>query len=157
MMNADFTFLLNAGLALLMLYMAVRDVQTYRIANWIVGATILGALAYWVSIDISLTGALIRLGMAVLVFAIFAGMYALGVMGGGDVKLAAALALWFPWTSTVEFFVIMSIAGGLVSMAAFINHKIRQKDGKAEVPYGVAIAVGALWLLTQRFLNHFAG
>jgi prepilin peptidase CpaA len=30
-------------------------------------------------------------------------------------------------------------------------------EGKTEVPYGVAIAFGGLWLLAQRFLNQFAG
>ncbi len=141
-----------------MVYMAWRDTQTYRIANWIVGVTILGALAYWWSIGLPLwPDAAIRVGMAALVFALFTGMFLLGVMGGGDVKLAAALALWFPWAGTVKFFIIMSLAGGLVSLSVMINHKFRQKSGKAEVPYGVAIAVAALWLLTQRFLNHFAG
>ena len=78
-------------------------------------------------------------------------------MGGGAVKLAAALALWFPWIDTVKFLIVMSLAGGILSLLVFINHKSRKKPGSPKVPYGVAIAVGALWLLTQRFLNHFAG
>ncbi|MCJ7422071.1 A24 family peptidase [Sphingomicrobium astaxanthinifaciens] len=157
MMNVDFTLALNAALALLLVYMAWRDTQTYRIANWIVALTAIGALAYWWSIDLRWAEMAIRAGMALLVFALFAAMFALGVMGGGDVKLAAALALWFPWAGTLQFVVIMSLAGGIVSLLAVLNHKLRGKAGKAEVPYGVAIAVGGLWLLTQRFLNHFAG
>ena len=35
-------------------------------------------------------------------------------------------------------------------------HHVRKQTGRPEVPYGVAIAVGGLWLLAQRFLNHFA-
>ena len=157
MMNMDFTFILLGALALLMVYMAIRDVQTYTIENWIVGVTAAGALAFWWSIDLALwPDAAIRVAAAAVVFLLFTGMFALGVMGGGDVKLATALALWFPWQGTARFFVIMSLAGGLLSLAVFANHKLRKKSGKPEVPYGVAIAVGALWLLAERFLNHFA-
>jgi prepilin peptidase CpaA len=35
-------------------------------------------------------------------------------------------------------------------------HRVRRKESRPEVPYGVAIAFGGLWLLAQRFLNHFA-
>ena len=42
---------------------------------------------------------------------------------------------------------------GLVVVAI---HRSRKKEGKPQVPYGVAIAFGALAILTQRFLNQFA-
>ena len=87
----------------------------------------------------------------------------MGMMGGGDVKLAAALALWFPPFTTLKFLVIMSIAGGLLTVVVLLLHKFRGKRQsratsrrQTEVPYGVAIAVGALWILAQRFLNQFA-
>jgi len=38
------------------------------------------------------------------------------MMGGGDVKLAAALSLWFSPASTVKFLVLMSIAGGVLTL-----------------------------------------
>jgi len=77
-------------------------------------------------------------------------------MGGGDVKLAAALALWFSPSSSLKLIVLMSIAGGLLTLIVLIDHKLRKNQGRPEVPYGVAIAFGGLWLLAQRFLNHFA-
>jgi prepilin peptidase CpaA len=77
-------------------------------------------------------------------------------MGGGDVKLAAALALWFPPVSTLRFLVIMSIAGGLLTLVVLLVHRLRKKEGRPEVPYGVAIAIGGLAILAQRFLNQFA-
>ena len=49
----------------------------------------------------------------------------------------------------------MSIAGGLLTLVVVGIHRFRRKDGRPEVPYGVAIAVGGMWLLAQRFLNHF--
>jgi prepilin peptidase CpaA len=79
----------------------------------------------------------------------------MGMMGGGDVKLAAALALWFPPGATLFLIVIMSLAGGVLTIIVMIEHKIKKNEGRPEVPYGVAIAFGGLWLLAQRFLNHF--
>ena len=101
--------------------------------------------------------AAIRVGVGVLVFLLFAGAFYLGAMGGGDVKLAGALALWFTPFETLKLIVIMSLAGGLLTLLVLGIHRARNKEGRAEVPYGVAIAAGGMWLLAQRFLNHFAG
>ena len=98
-----------------------------------------------------------RLGVAAIVFVLLYLLFLAGVMGGGDVKLATALALWFNWAATIKFLVIMSLAGGLLSLAVLLHHRMSKKAGKPEVPYGVAIAFATLWLLAQRFLNHFAG
>ncbi|MEN3971161.1 prepilin peptidase [Sphingomicrobium sp. XHP0235] len=158
MMNVDFTLILTGLLAALMLYMAVRDVQTYRIRNWIVAATALGGIAWWVAIGLPLwPDAAIRVGVALGVFVLLYVLFLIGVMGGGDVKLATALSLWFTWAGTIKFLVIMSLAGGVLSLIVLARHKISRNPEKAEVPYGVAIAFATLWLLTQRFLNHFAG
>ena len=77
-------------------------------------------------------------------------------MGGGDVKLAAALALWFSPLTTLKFLVLMSLAGGVLTLVVVIAHKARSREGRPEIPYGVAISFGGLWLVAQRFLNHFA-
>ena len=63
------------------------------------------------------------------------------MMGGGDVKLAAALALWFSPASTLRFLIFMSIAGGVLTLVVMTVHRLRKKPGKPEIPYGVAIAV----------------
>ena len=47
-------------------------------------------------------------------------------------------------------------AGGVLTLIVVGLHQLRKKTGRPEVPYGVAIAVGGMWLLAQRFLNHFA-
>jgi prepilin peptidase CpaA len=91
-----------------------------------------------------------------LVFLLFAGAFYMNVMGGGDVKLAGALALWFTPYETLRLIVVMSIAGGVLTLIVVGIHQARKKEGRPEIPYGVAIAVGGMWLLAQRFLNHFA-
>ena len=78
------------------------------------------------------------------------------MMGGGDVKLAAALALWFAPADTVKFLVLMSLAGGVLTLAILAWHRVKKRPGRPEIPYGVAIAFGGLAILAQRYLNQFA-
>jgi prepilin peptidase CpaA len=158
MMNVGFTFLLLGLLAATLVWIAVVDIRTYTISDHLNLGIALLAPVYWWAAGVPLwPDAALQVGVAVLVFLFFAGAFYLNVMGGGDVKLAGALALWFTPYDTLRLIVIMSIAGGLLTLIVLGVHRARQKMGKPEVPYGVAIAVGGLWLLAQRFLNQFAG
>ncbi|MCY7271626.1 MAG: prepilin peptidase [Sphingomonas bacterium] len=166
MTNFGFTETLLVLLAIILVVAAVIDVRTFTISNELNATVALLAPLYWWSISLPFwPDAAIQVGVAVAVFAMLAVTFYIGMMGGGDVKLAAALALWFSPGSTVRFLVIMSIAGGLLTVVILILHRlkpgqIKNSDGethkKPEVPYGVAIAFGALWILAQRFLNQFA-
>ena len=164
-MNAGFTELLLGLLAILLIVAAVVDVKTFTISNGLNATVALLAPLYWWSIGLPLwPEAAIQVAVAAGVFALLAATFSLGMMGGGDVKLAAALALWFSPINTLKFLIIMSLAGGVLTLIVLLLHKKRGKapiDGDApaarpEVPYGVAIAFGALWILAQRFLNQFA-
>jgi len=156
-MNPLFPDLLTAILALLLIVAAVVDIRTFTISNRLVIAVALLAPLFWLAAGIPLwPDAAYRVAIAVAVFAGLAATFYLGMMGGGDVKLAAALALWFSPLTTVKFLVLMSIAGGALTLIVIIAHKIRSREGRPEIPYGVAIAFGGLWLVAQRFLNHFA-
>ena len=165
MINAGFTEALLALLAVLLVVAAVIDVRTYTISNGLNAAVALLAPLYWWSIGLPLwPDAGIQVAVAAGVFVVLAMTFYMGMMGGGDVKLAAAIALWFQPITTLKFLVIMSLAGGILTLLVLAIHKKRGKprldeDGnplRPEVPYGVAIAVGALWILAQRFLNQFA-
>ena len=149
--------LLCATFAIMLLWAAVVDIRTRTIANGLNLTIALLAPVFWWAMGVDLwPDAAIRVGVAVAVFLIFALAFQLGMMGGGDVKLAAALALWFAPGDTLLLIVLMSLAGGLLTLIVMIEHNMKKKDGRPEVPYGVAIAFGGLWLLAQRFLNHFA-
>lgn len=156
MIDDTFTLLLLGAHALLLIYAAVRDVQTYLIRNRLVLVVAAFAPLWWIVDAVALSDMLIRLVVAGAVFGSLALLYRFGMMGGGDVKLAAAIALWFTPGETLRFIVVMALAGGLVTIGAIILRKIRGKPGDPKIPYGVAIAVGGLWNVAQRFLNHFA-
>jgi prepilin peptidase CpaA len=157
MMNFGFTEILLAVLAILLVVAAVIDVRTLTISNRLNLAVALLALPFWWSVGLPLwPDAAVQLAVAGGVFVLFALAFYAGMMGGGDVKLAAALALWFSPVSTVRFLVITSIAGGVLTLVVLAIHRLRSRPGRPEIPYGVAIAIGALAILAQRFLNQFA-
>ncbi|MEO5773388.1 MAG: prepilin peptidase [Sphingomicrobium sp.] len=157
MTNGLLTEALLAILTILLVVAAIIDVRTFTIPNRLNLAVALLAPVYWVSIGMHWwPDAAVQVGVALAVFAVLALAFYFGMMGGGDVKLAAAIALWFAPAGTVRFLVLMSIAGGVLTVALLALHKVRKKEGRPEIPYGVAIAFGALMILTQRFLNQFA-
>ena len=158
MINGGFTeLLLLATLAALLVVAAAIDVRTFTISNKLNAAVALLAPAYWWSVALPMwPEAATQVGVAAAVFALLAAAFYAGMMGGGDVKLAAALALWFSPASTIKFLVWMSIAGGLLTLVVVAVHRLRGRSGRPEVPYGVAIACGGLAILAQRFLNQFA-
>jgi prepilin peptidase CpaA len=157
MFNGAFTDLLLIALAATLVVAAVIDVRTFTISNRLNLTVALAAPAYWLSVSLApWPGMAIQLAAGAVVFLLLAGAFFARMMGGGDVKLAAALALWFPPLLTVRFLVLMSIAGGVLTLGILAWHRARRREGRPEIPYGVAIAFGGLAILTQRFLNQFA-
>lgn len=157
MFDAPFTEILLGCLAALLVVAAVIDMRTFTISNRLNLAVASLAPVYWLSAALSpWPGIAIQLGAGAIVFAILAGAFYAGMMGGGDVKLAAALALWFPPGVTVKFLVLMSIGGGILTLGLLAWHRAKRRAGRPEIPYGVAIAFGGLAILAQRFLNQFA-
>jgi prepilin peptidase CpaA len=157
MFNVGFTDLLLLGLAAILVFAAVVDVRTFTISNRLNMTVALLAPAYWMSIAMApWPGMAIQLAAGAVVFTLLAGAFYAGMMGGGDVKLAAALALWFSPSGTLRFLVFMSLAGGVLTLVLLAWHRARKAEGRPQIPYGVAIAFGGLAILTQRFLNQFA-
>jgi prepilin peptidase CpaA len=157
MFNGVFTQFLLIALAAILVVAAVIDVRTFTISNRLNLTVALMAPLYWLSIALPLwPGIWIQLAAGAGVFVLLAAAFYAGVMGGGDVKLAAALALWFSPGSTIKFLVLTSLAGGVLTLGVLAWHRARRREGRPEVPYGVAIAFGGLAILAQRFLNQFA-
>lgn len=144
-------------LALGLLIAAGTDLKARIIPNWLVLAIACAAPLWWGANGLSVWPDMVwQIGLAVVVTAIFTAAFSFGQMGGGDVKLLGALALWFPPIPMLQLIVVMSLAGGVLTLFLFVLHKARKREGQPEIPYGVAISLAALWVLYERNLNHFA-
>ncbi|WP_070155278.1 A24 family peptidase [Sphingobium phenoxybenzoativorans] len=147
---------LLGALACMLVAAAVTDLRCRIISNRLNLAIALLAPAYWWACGINFwPDAGIQLALGLGVFALFASLFALGMMGGGDVKMLAALALWFPWQALLTLLVLMALIGGVVTVVTVIHHRVSHRLGQPEVPYGVAISLAALWLVGERYINHF--
>ena len=149
--------MLIAMLAMALAVAAVGDWRTRMIPNRLNAAIALLAIPYWWASGLTLWPDIaIQVAVAAGLFLLFALAFRFGAMGGGDVKLVSALALWLPPGATLKLLVIMSIAGGLLTLAMLIRHRIARPGGELEIPYGIAIAFGGFWLISERFLNQFS-
>lgn len=156
MSATTFQYALLATLAIALLYAAFSDLRSRTIANWLNAAIALGAplfwLASWQSGDMTLwPGIAWQLGVAAAAFALLAGLFALGAMGGGDVKLLTALALWIPPLLFVQLLIVMALAGGALTLIFSAWHIARRRKDRLAVPYGIAIACGGLWVLGTNY------
>jgi prepilin peptidase CpaA len=155
-MGNALSWILLGLLALLLLVACWEDLKSRTISNGLNIAIALLAIPFWWSTGLALwPDAAIQVGVAALVFGLFAIAFALGAMGGGDVKLLGAVALWLPAQAVPVLIVIISLAGGALTLAMYLRHRLARHEGKLEIPYGVAISFGALWMISERFLNHF--
>ena len=82
------------ALAIALLFAAFTDIRSRQISNKLNLAIAIGAPVFWWSSGLALwPDVAIQMGVAVAAFVVLAGLFAAGLMGGGDVKLLTALAL----------------------------------------------------------------
>lgn len=140
---------------------ALTDLRSYRIPN-----TLSIAVAAGFPIFVLAGGADFRSGLfaGALVFAVGVFLYSRGWMGGGDVKLLAALSLWAGTELVLPMIIIITLTGGIMSFAEWFRvggfnrllaRHIPTMDGtiavpaahdRAVVPYAAAILAGALYV-----------
>jgi prepilin peptidase CpaA len=150
-------FLLAAMFPALVVLAGVRDAATMRIPNWLNLAAAAAFLPAALAAHLSwpLLGLALAFGAGGLVIGMT--MFALNWIGGGDAKLFAACGLWLAGASAVPFLLWTALAGGALAMGllfarrltaswpvpgpAWLQRLLTEGEG---VPYGVAIAVGAL-------------
>ena len=146
------------ALVCLLLSAAVEDARVREIANWKNATIALLAPLWWWGNGLSLWPVMaIQLGLAAMVFAAFAAAFHFGWMGGGDVKMIGALALWLPLQPLMWMLVVMSLLGGVLTVVLLIDRAVRPRTTPIEVPYGVAIAIAALLVLRAPLFNHLGG
>jgi prepilin peptidase CpaA len=91
--------------------------------------------------------------VAAALFALGFVAFALGVMGGGDAKLLAAVGLWIPPAALHDFFTITALTGAVLALVVVARRRLSVAVSgaavaePASVPYGAAIAAGAGYVL----------
>jgi len=143
-------------LALLLVVAAIGDIRTRIIPNRLNAAVALLAIPFWLAMGLSGQAMLIQVALACVILAVFAACFAIGMMGGGDVKLLAALALWMPLGKMLTLLMWMALGGGVLTLAMVIAHRLRRRAEAIEIPYGVAIAGAAILLVTNDILTNQA-
>jgi len=141
--------------AALMIVAAVKDLTSYTIPNWIPVAMIavFAAAAPFLGLSWGEAGLHAAIGFAALILGM-AG-FAMGWFGGGDAKIFAAAALWLGWPDTLMFLAFSALAGGALTLALLGARRFAPPrlmaawpsalfQENAAVPYGLALAVGAL-------------
>lgn len=150
---------------------ALRDVTSYTIPNWVSGLLILGFFPAALIIGLAPMVIGAHVGIFAAALAVGMAMFALNWIGGGDAKLFAAAALWFGWPAISSFLVFTAVAGGaftliLLSLRSPLLRPYvlsgprwfgRLASQGEPIPYGVAIAAGALLAFPQSALMQNAG
>ena len=134
---------------------ALYDVNQLKIPNWLnltlAGLFIPAAAVSGLPLEI-IGGHLIAGGLA---FVIAFGLFAFRIFGGGDAKMIPAVVLWMGPEAALLFAFKMAIAGGIFATLILAVRRTAPAEAipgfmraafhpKAPVPYGVAIAAGAL-------------
>ena len=147
-MDDPFKYGLLIALAIALLVAAFTDLRNRKIDNWLNAGIALAAPLFWWASGLDLWPDLaLQLGVALGTFAVLAALFAMGAMGGGDVKLLSALALWIaPWPF-LQLVILMALVGGVLTIVCGAWHIMRRQRDKLSIPYGVAIAMAGLWTL----------
>jgi prepilin peptidase CpaA len=155
MPDVQFHYVLLGALAIALLTAAFTDLRRRQIDNWLNAAIALAAPFYWWASGMGWADIGWQLASATIAFAILAVLFALRQMGGGDVKLLSALALWIAPLWFLRLLIVMALLGGVLTVVMLVQHRLRRRQGRIKVPYGVAISVAGLWVLAAQNLPSF--
>jgi prepilin peptidase CpaA len=145
------------------------DMASYTIPNFLPAALIAVFVAFAVTSGMAPAAigvhALAGLAGLAMGFALFA----FGLIGGGDAKLFAVIVLWLGFRDLLDYTLMTSVFGGALAVAliglrnlpmpAVISGQgwlTRLLDPRSGIPYGVALAAGALVILPHTEIFRFA-
>jgi prepilin peptidase CpaA len=150
----------------LMIVAALSDVASFRIPNWLTGLTAILFFPMAFATGMPILDVLWHLAAGLVLFVLGYALFAFGYFGGGDSKLMAAAGLWFGTSQSLSFLIMTTISGGVLALAfmawkqfmvmwelhrpelaSAADHSLRQV--KTKLPYGFALAVGAILAFPQ--------
>lgn len=151
------SFTLLAVLPALAVVAALHDLTTMKIPNWISGLLIVAFFPTALALGLPWTAVGVSAALAAGALIVGMGMFAANWIGGGDAKLLAAAMLWMGVSGALPFILFTALAGGgfcLLLLTARSHLPFFAQTGpgwimrlmqpKGDIPYGVAIAIGAL-------------
>ncbi len=146
----------------LIAFAASSDLLTMTISNRVSLALIVGFLLLAPFSGMDLHDFLMHLGAGAAVLVVAFACFAIGQVGGGDAKIAAATALWFGFGHLIDWLVYASLFGGALTIFLLMFRQwplpyplegpawlLRLHDRKSGVPYGIALAIGALMVYPE--------
>jgi len=171
--------ILIAVLPALLVGVAAWDLMSFTIPNilpaimvllFFVFAALVLVSGHGPGIGMTLSGIGSHLASAIVALAAGMALFALGYVGGGDAKFYAAASLWLGWDSFFEYTLYASLLGGGLTLTLLALRRIplpamlhgqgwllRLVDRDAGVPYGIALAAAALFMLPDSDLIHLVG
>jgi len=141
----------------LMAFAAASDLFTMTISNRVSLALAAGFLLLAFAGGMGVSDVLMHLAAGATVLAMAFVCFAFGWVGGGDAKVAAAAALWFGFGHLLNYLVYASLFGGALTLFLLQFRQwplpyalagqpwlLKLHAKESGIPYGVALAVGAL-------------
>jgi prepilin peptidase CpaA len=153
-------FLVVAVLPLLLAVAAAWDLASFTIPNLLQGLLLAAFLAF--AMAAGLTPAMLGAHALAGLIGLAAGfaLFARGLIGGGDAKLFAMVALWLGFHDLLPYALLASLCGGGLTLSLLAMRRwplpatlarqdwiLRLHDEKSGIPYGVALAAGAFLIL----------
>jgi prepilin peptidase CpaA len=153
----------------LMAFAGSSDLFTMTISNRISIALVVAFIGFALLAGLPLETIAWHLscGLAILVMTFT--FFAFGWVGGGDAKLAAATAVWLGWVNILDYGVMTSILGGILTLAFIQIRKAplpqwaeardwiaRLYNAENGVPYGLALAAAGLIIFPETEIWHAA-
>lgn len=147
---------------MLMVFAAFSDLFTMTIPNRVSLLLILFYFILAAYLPLSLHTFVMHVSCGLAMLALTFVLFQFGLVGGGDAKLASATALWLGWENLLDYGVVASIAGGVLTLViialrwnelprrlldiGFVERLAEKNNG---VPYGIALAIAGLMIYPQ--------
>lgn len=141
----------------LMAFAAASDLFTMTISNRVSLALVGSFFVLALAGGMAPYDLLSHVGAGALLLAVTFGCFTMGWMGGGDAKVAASVALWFGFPHLMNFLLYSSLFGGALTLLLLQFRQwplpyglagqawlARLHDKQTGIPYGIALALGAL-------------
>lgn len=145
----------------LVVYAAASDLFSMTIPNLITLALMVGfmVMAFWLKMDWVTIGW--HWAMFAIVLAVTFTLFAFGVIGGGDAKLAAGIALWMGWEHSLMYFLMAAFLGGVLTILIVKLRNVPMPDWVLRqdwaariyrverIPYGISMGAAAMMVYAQ--------